>query len=116
MMIMHPSQRDVRHGIEACLRCYETCFSSAMSHCLEVGGEHVEPQHFRLIMACSEICRACAHVLLSGSQLYRSICRTCAEMCEQCAHNCDRLGDMQDCAEACRRCVEFCRKLAEQQA
>ena len=110
---MHFNEPDVRHCIEACLRCYQTCFGSAMHHCLELGGEHVEPQHFRLMMACAETCRGCAHILLSGTALYRSVCRTCVEICEQCAHNCDRLGDMQECANVCRQCVDCCRKLAE---
>jgi hypothetical protein len=111
---MKPIERDTQHCIEACLRCYEICFGAAMNHCLEQGGEHVEPRHYRLMKASAEIYRACAHILLLSSPLYRSVCRACAEICEQCAHNCDRLGDMQDCAEACRRCVEHCRKLAEQ--
>ena len=35
--------------IDNCLKCYSTCLTRAMNHCLEVGGEHTEPQHFRLI-------------------------------------------------------------------
>ncbi len=29
--------------IETCLSCYKACVSTAMNHCLEVGGKHVEP-------------------------------------------------------------------------
>jgi hypothetical protein len=43
--------------IEDCLRCYRVCFEMAMTHCLEHGGRHVEPGHFRIMMACAEICR-----------------------------------------------------------
>ena len=110
---MQVTHRDLRHCIEECLRCYQACFGSAMNHCLERGGEHVEPQHFRLMMACAEMCRSCAHILLQSFPLYRSVCRACAEICEQCAHNCDRLGDMQECADACRRCADSCEKLAQ---
>ena len=110
---MKSIEHDARHCIETCLRCYEICFGAAMHHCLELGGEHVEPQHYRLIMACAEMCRACAHILLISSPIYRSVCVACAEVCEQCAHNCDRVGDMQDCAEACRRCADNCRTFAE---
>src|SRR5450759_6007596 len=31
--------------IEECLRCYQSCFGMAMTHCLETGGKHIEPKH-----------------------------------------------------------------------
>ena len=31
--------------------CYQECLSTAMIHCLEMGGEHTEPDHFRLMIA-----------------------------------------------------------------
>ena len=104
-------ETDLRHCVTQCLRCYETCFTSAMTYCLEKGGQHVEAQHFRLLSACAEICRSCAHILLLRSPLYRQMCHACAELCAQCAHNCDRLGDMSECAEACRRCADTCEKM-----
>jgi hypothetical protein len=39
---------DMKRCIEDCLRCYGVCTNMAMNHCLELGGEHVEPKHFRL--------------------------------------------------------------------
>jgi hypothetical protein len=110
---MHRMSDDVRLCVDECLRCYQACFGSAMGHCLEAGGDHVEPQHFRLMMACAETCRATAHVMLTNSPVHRHLCQACAEICEQCAHNCDRLADMQECAEACRRCASCCWKTAE---
>jgi len=109
---MHQISHDTRHCIEECLRCYQACVGSAMTHCLEQGGIHVEPQHFRLIMACGEMCRTSAHLMLINSPHHKAVCRECAEICELCAHNCDRIGDMQECAEACRRCAESCQKIA----
>ena len=109
---MHAIEAETRHCIEQCLRCYRTCFESAMTHCLERGGEHVEAQHFRLMMACAEMCRSSAHILLTRSSLYRPVCRACAEICEQCSHSCDRIGDMQECADACRSCAESCEELS----
>lgn len=108
----HTVETDIRHCIEQCLGCYKLCHGSAMTHCLEQGGEHVEPQHFRLLTACAEICRSCAHILLLNSSLYRAVCKACAEICEQCAHNCDRVGDMPECAQACRECADACEKLS----
>ena len=108
---MHTIESEMPHCIEQCLLCYRACVESAMTHCLERGGEHVEPQHFRLMMACAEMCRSCAHILLTHSALYRPVCRACAEICEQCSHSCDRIGDMPACADACRSCAESCEKL-----
>lgn len=64
-------------------------FGMAMNHCLESGGKHVEPKHFRLMMACSEICRTSVHFMLMNS-----------------AHH------MDGCVEACRLCAESCRAMA----
>src|SRR5882762_4340166 len=94
-----------------CLACYRECLSMAMGHCLEMGGEHTKLDHFRLMMACSEICRTSAHFMLIGSPHHKHVCRECAEICTQCAADCERLGDMQSCVEACRRCAESCQKM-----
>ena len=98
--------------IEACLRCYRTCLGMAMTHCLETGGKHIEPRHFRLMMACAEICRTSAHFMLMKSEHAKHLCKECAEICDQCAADCEKLGDMKDCVEACRRCADECRKMS----
>jgi hypothetical protein len=98
--------------IEDCLHCYRTCLGTAMSHCLEAGGEHVAPPHFRLMMACAEICRTSAHFMLIGTEHHRHTCRECAEICAECADDCERVGDMEACVEACRSCAESCRRMA----
>jgi hypothetical protein len=79
---------------------------------LKIGGQHTEPQHFSLMMACAEICRTSAHVMLLGSELHKLTCRQCAEICEKCAADCERVGDMRECVDACRRCAESCQKMA----
>ena len=98
--------------IDECLRCYQTCFSMAMNHCLEAGGRHVEPEHFRLMLACSEICRTAAHFMLMSSAHAAHVCAECAEICEECAADCERVGDMAECVAQCRRCAEACRQMA----
>ena len=35
--------------IDDCLDCHRTCLQEAMNHCLQAGGEHVAPAHFRLM-------------------------------------------------------------------
>jgi hypothetical protein len=102
----------MRDCIEACLNCYSVCLHAAMHHCLETGGKHAEPAHFRLMMACSEMCRTSAHFMLVGTEHHRHTCAECAEICEECASDCERLGEMDVCVEACRRCAEHCRIMA----
>lgn len=103
---------DMRKCIEACEYCHDICLESAMNHCLESGGEHVEPRHFRLMMNCAEICQTSANFMLSSSSLHGQVCKVCAEVCEACAQSCQQLGDMEDCVKACRHCAESCRQMA----
>ncbi len=58
---MNEMEPRMRECVEACLKCYSVCLHAAMNHCLETGGEHTEPEHFRLMMACAEMCRTSAH-------------------------------------------------------
>ena len=109
---MHHQSADMQACIEACLDCHKTCLGMAMNHCLEAGGKHLEPEHFRLMIACAEICQAAANVMLTGSDIHKRLCAVCAEVCEQCAASCEQVGDMQECVDACRRCAESCRKMA----
>ena len=109
---MHKMDPGMKTGIEACLRCYQACLGDAMTHCLELGGAHVAPAHFRLMMACAEICRTSAHFMLLNSEHHKHLCKECAENCTQCAADCEKLGDMKDCVAACRACADSCRKMA----
>jgi len=98
--------------IEACLACYRTCTDMAMNHCLALGGAHVEKTHFTLMMACAEVCRTSAHLMLMGSPQHKLTCRACADICRLCADDCERLGDMDDCVTACRECATSCEHMA----
>lgn len=109
---MNPVSMNMQACIDACLDCYKTCLSSASHHCLEVGGKHTEPAHFRLMLACAEMCRASAHLMLLGTDAHRHSCAACAEICAACADDCERVGDMESCVAACRRCADECRKMA----
>ncbi|MFC7704271.1 four-helix bundle copper-binding protein [Plastorhodobacter daqingensis] len=106
------SQAHMQECITACLECYRTCLSTAMGHCLESGGEHTAPHHFRLMMACAEICRTSAHFMLIGSRHHAHVCAECAEICTECAEDCARLEGMEACVAACRKCAEECRRMA----
>lgn len=100
--------------IQDCQDCHSECLRHAAQHCLEVGGDHVEPNHLRLMLSCAEICQTSANMMLMAAQHHRDICGVCATICDACAASCEQLDDMQSCVEACRRCAESCRKMAGQ--
>lgn len=104
--------KGMQECIDECLRCYQTCLGAAMNRCLEAGGEHVAPPHFRLMMACSEMCRTAAHFMLLNSPHHSHVCEECAVICTECAKDCGRMGGMDDCVTACTRCAESCRAMA----
>ena len=102
--------------IQACLDCYRHCQHTALTHCLEMGGEHVEPDHFRLMMDCAEICDTSADFLLRGSERHPETCRICGDICKRCAEECMRLAGNDDamlrCADFCVACAESCTAMA----
>lgn len=104
---------DVRDCIEQCLDCHAVCLNTAMGHCLERGGAHVQPAHFRLMMACADICATAARFMLMNSPHHPHLCRECAEICTECAESCEDVGGMEECVRACRACAESCRAVAK---
>lgn len=111
MQSMTMSQ-EMQRCIDSCLMCYRTCMQMAMNDCLEEGGDHLQPEHFRFMMNCAEMCKTAADFMLSGSRLHTSVCATCAEVCDACAQSCDVISGMQDCARICRECAESCRRMS----
>lgn len=109
---MNHTAPDMGNCIEACTRCHQTCLQMALTHCLRLGGKHVEPAHFTLMMNCAEICQASANLQLSGSDYASKLCGLCAEICTDCADSCEAVGDMDDCVAACRHCAETCASMA----
>lgn len=102
---------DMQSCIDACLRCHSTCLGMAAGHCLEANGRHVEPAHFRLMLACAEMCRTAADMMLINTPHHKQTCRLCADICEECADSCEQIGGMEICAQECRRCAESCRRM-----
>ncbi len=98
--------------IEACLDCHRTCLTMASQHCLVAGGGHVAPEHFRQMMACAEICRSAAAIMMIGVDQMHRVCAACAEICDACAESCAALDGMEECVETCRNCAETCRQMA----
>ena len=60
--------------IERCQACHAVCLQMAATHCLQVGGKHVEPAHFRLMLDCAQICQTSADFMLRQSELHAQLC------------------------------------------
>ena len=103
---------EMQQCIDNCMHCHKTCLRMAMNHCLETGGQHTEPPHFRLMISCAEICQTSANMMLIGTELHRLTCDVCAQICEKCAEDCERIGEMEECVKACRKCAESCYSMA----
>lgn len=106
------NSHDMQACIDACSHCHQICLQTAMNHCLESGGKHLEPEHFRLMINCAEICQTSLNFMLSGSGLSDHVCGVCARICDACAESCEKLDGMEECARACRKCAESCRSMA----
>ena len=104
----------MRACIDECHNCHDSC-AETVTHCLQMGGEHAEASHIRLLLDCAEICQTSANFMLRMSDFHAQTCGVCADVCEQCAQDCERFGDdeiMQQCSKACRSCAESCREMA----
>jgi hypothetical protein len=110
-MSRHLSE-EVRACIDACHACSTICLSDATGHCLEKGGRHTEPAHFRLVLDCADICATAARFMARNSEHHPHICRECAEICRACADSCRQFGEMDECVAACTRCAESCERMA----
>ena len=107
-----PTEHAMQACIDACSRCHQVCLQTAMNHCLDSGGKHVKPNHFRTLMSCAEICQTSANFQLSSSHFHHRLCELCAEICEACAADCKEIGGMEECVKACNECAESCRQMA----
>jgi len=102
----------VAEAIKSLQHCHATCSSMALTHCLEMGGEHSRPQHLRLMMDCAALCAFTADALGRKSQFHNRFAALCADVCETCEKDCAALGDMEECVRACRDCALRCRDIA----
>lgn len=109
----HSLSADIQSCISDCQNCHQECLQTAMDHCLESGNRHIEPEHFRLMIGCAEICRSAAAIMMIRVPQHTSVCRACADICEACAASCESLEGMDACVQACQRCAASCRAMVE---
>jgi hypothetical protein len=112
IMIADGDSAEMVRCIEDCEACHRLCLNMAMNHCLESGGEYLEPGHFRALLVCADVCRATADAVLSSFAYHEVLCSACSRICDECAESCERLGDMDECVRACRRCAESCDRVS----
>jgi len=105
--------KNMKDCIETCNECRDECEATFYQHCLEMGEDHAEQKHVRLMADCIEICQTAAHFMLRGSEQHMAICAACADICDACADSCEELDgeEMKNCAETCRKCAESCRAM-----
>jgi hypothetical protein len=106
------SDNALQQCLKTCQQCHDLCLQSAMQRCLKLGGAHIEPHHFQLMLGCAELCQTAANFMLRGNREHGVVCAACARVCQRCAESCEQLGDMQDCVEMCRRCAAECERMA----
>jgi hypothetical protein len=96
--------------IDACDACHRICLKMVMNHCLEIGGDYVEPGHFRSMTICAEVCRTTSDAMLSSFAYHEVLCEACSRVCRRCAESCESLG-MQECVAACQSCADACERI-----
>lgn len=100
--------------IKDCTTCYQVCIQT-VQHCLKLGGDHAAPDHIRLLLDCSDLCKTSIDLMLRQSPYAHQLCDLCAAVCEACAADCeDMMGSdeaMKACAQACRDCARSCRAM-----
>jgi hypothetical protein len=111
----HHTHTTMQACIAVCNHCHQVCLQTAMNHCLEIGGKHIEAKHLRLMINCAEICQMSANFQLSNANFQYRLCEVCAEICEACADSCEKIGGMDECVDACRKCAVSCRQMASVQ-
>jgi len=110
---MHAFSKEISACIDTCFDCQRVCLGLAMTHCLETGGDHVAPRHFRLMIDCAAICATTADFMLHKSQFHHQMCGLCATVCRTCAEDCARMDGMEECVTACHACAESCARMAQ---
>lgn len=104
---------EIKNCITQCWDCRTECQETLFTHCLEESGDHMEPNHVRIMMDCIQICQAAADSMTRMSPVHKAICEACASVCEDCAKSCEEIGGahMKKCAETCLECARTCRKM-----
>ena len=106
--------QEMKQCLEDCLDCYRIC-TRTRSHCLKMGGKHLEETHLRLLEDCARLCGVSADFMLCGSERSSDLCQACESVCRACAESCEQVDAnddlMMQCADMCRKCAVSCDKM-----
>lgn len=102
-------QQNVEGCIDECTQCAAECMQAAIA---PFTGPRLKPAHRRLLIACAEICRSTARLLLGSATDHVATCGACADLCTRCAELCEHDGILEECAQRCRSCAQTCLTLA----
>jgi hypothetical protein len=97
-----------------CTDCSIVCLET-LNHCLNIGGEHKQRSHLKLLRDCAELCVTTANFLATDSFYRTELAMVCAEICDSCALNCEQFEEdaqMRLCANACLACAVSCRRIS----
>lgn len=103
--------------IQNCTDCYQMC-TQMITHCLQKGGDHANPEHIKILLDCAKICETSAAFMIRDSKFHSLTCGTCAEICLACAKSCSAIKDcemMQACARVCQKCATSCEEMSKMQ-
>lgn len=98
--------------LQNCQECQTTLSNMLTGTCLELGGDHVEKRHVKLMLDCAAACAACIDFMSRNSDYHKHYCRACAEICKACGDSCEKVGGMDECVRCCRRCEDSCTSMA----
>jgi len=97
---------------EECQKCSSVC-KKALKHCIDMGGEHANADHLKIMKDCTEACDHTAAFLGKKGSVEEytrnDTCKKCMDACQKCADACDSMKDdkiMQRCANECRMCIK----------
>ncbi len=105
---------DMKDCITHCWECRTECETTLYTHCLQMGGDHVAPEHVKLMTDCIQICQTAADFMTRQSAMHQETCAACAEICQACADSCREIQSpaMQKCADLCQKCADSCREMS----
>ncbi len=91
-----------------CSTCKHIC-EKTLKHCSEMGGEHSQPEHIKVLKDCIKACDEAEMSIGKKDSYEKDKCNTCLEACTKCAEFCEKMKDdkiMAKCAKECRSCVK----------
>jgi len=65
---------EMRKCIQDCIDCNRIC-TETVTHCITMGGKHVQADHLRTLLDCAEICATATGFMLRASDYVSAIIR-----------------------------------------